>query len=405
MSFDGDFGPLRNIRVLEFGQLLAGPIVGHFLADFGAEVIKAEAPGLPDTMRRWGETTEEGRGLWWSILSRNKKCITLNLREEKGQDLLKQLVETTDVLVENFRPGTMEKWGVGYDVLSDVNPGLIMTRVTGFGQTGPYSDRVGFASVGEAMGGLRYLNGYPDDDVPPRAGISLGDDLAGMFATQGILMALYWRDVNGGRGQVVDSSIMESCFQLMEDAVPAYDKLDKIKQPSGSGVPAAVPSDAYTTGDGKLIIIAANADRIFARLCEAMGRPELSEDPRFATTDARANHREQIDQIIEDWADQYSRDELEEILNEYSVVNGPIYNIADIFEDPHYEARNMIIEMEDPALGDIKHPNVYPLLSRTPGEARRTGPPELGYDNEEIYGELLGLSKQEMQQLRDEGII
>ena len=284
------------------GQLLAGPFTTSRLADFGAEVIKVETPGKGDPMREWGHHRYNGRTVWWPILARNKKSVTANLREERGQDLVRQLVKEADVLVENFKPGTLEKWGLGPDELHKINPGLIIGRISGYGQTGPYSDRPGFASVGEAMSGMRYINGFPDMP-PPRNGISLGDTLTGMFAAQGILMALYQRDaLGGGKGQVVDAAITESCFQLLEGTLPEYDKASVVRKPSGTGLPNVAPSNIYPTKDDNYVVIAANIDPMYRRLCDAMGKPEMKDDPKFVDHKARGENAAELDGIIGEWS-------------------------------------------------------------------------------------------------------
>lgn len=276
-------GPLAGVRVIELGVLLAGPFTGRRLGDMGAEIIKIEAPGNPDPLREWGHARYKGRSLWWPVQSRNKKCITLNLRHHKGQELLLELVKRADALVENFRPGTLERWSIGPERMWEVNPGLVIARVSGYGQTGPYAERAGFASVAEAMGGLRHINGFPDQP-PPCIGISLGDSLAGRFAVQGILAALYRRDGLGDRrGQVVDVSLMEACFALLEGTVPEYDRLGIVREPSGTKLKGVAPSNIFRSGDGHWMVIAANGDKIFQRLCEAMGMVELAKDPRYAT--------------------------------------------------------------------------------------------------------------------------
>ena len=280
-------GPLAGVRIIELGQLLAGPFTGRLLGDLGAEIIKVEAPGQPDPMRDWGHARYEERSLWWPVLSRNKKCVTLNLRAERGQELLLELVRRSDVVVENFRPGTLERWNLGFERMREVNEGIILARVSGYGQTGPYAGRAGFASVSEAMGGLRYINGFPDEP-PPRIGISLGDSLAGMFAAQGVMAALYKRDALGyGRGQIVDASILEACFALLEGTVPEYDRLGIVREPSGTSLKGVAPSNIFKSRDGKWMVIAANQNQLFRRLCEAMGQPELADDPRFETHLAR----------------------------------------------------------------------------------------------------------------------
>jgi crotonobetainyl-CoA:carnitine CoA-transferase CaiB-like acyl-CoA transferase len=400
---DGQTGPLVGIRVLELGSLLAGPFVGRLLGDFGAEIIKAEPPGAGDPLREWGPDRYKGRSLWWPVQSRNKKLITLNLRDERGQDLCRRLAAESDVLVENFRPGTLERWGLAPEELHEINPDLIVARVSGFGQTGPYAKRAGFASVGEAMGGIRYINGFPDQP-PPRTGISLGDSLAAMFAAQGILMSLVHRERNGG-GQVVDASILESCFALLESMVPEYDRLGSIREPSGTVLGHVAPSNIYRSKDGRWVVIAANAETLWKRLCETIGRPDLLEDPRFETHRDRGHNMEALDKIIGEWAGRYDAEEIDRIMAEASVVSGPVNSIADIFEDPHFEAREMLVPMEDPELGELTSPGIIPKLSETPGAAAFTGAWELGERNSEVYGGLLGLSETEIAQLAQDGVI
>ena len=398
-------GPLSGVRVIEMGQLVAGPFVGSRMADFGAEVIKVESPGQGDAMRRWGHHRYKDRGLWWPVLARNKKTVSANLREKRGQDLVCRLIEQADVLVENFKPGTLEKWGLGPDALHAINPGLIIARVSGFGQTGPYSSRPGFASVGEAMGGLRYINGFPDQP-PPRTGISLGDTLAGMFATQGVLMALYWRDTIGkGKGQVVDASITEACFAMLESALPEYDKVGFIREPSGTGLANVSPSNIFPTKDEKWVVIAANLDAMFKRLCDAMEQPELADDPRYCTHQVRGQHCDELDARIADWTRELTASELDARLDEFGVVSGPIYSIEDIVNDPHYQARDMIRRYQDDELGDIAVPGFVPVLSETKSEIAWLGSSEVGAHNEEIYCGLLGMTQNELQALENDGII
>jgi formyl-CoA transferase len=399
-------GPLTGMRMVELGTLLAGPFAGRLLGDMGAEVLKVEAPGKPDPLRDWGHARYEGRSLWWPVQSRNKKCITLNLREPRGQELLLELVRVADVVTENFRPGTLERWNLGYDRLSEANPGIVLARISGYGQTGPYAERAGFASVAEAMGGLRYINGFPGE-APPRTGISLGDSLAAMFAVQGILAALYRRDaLNGdGRGQVVDVSLMEASFALLESAVPEYDRLGIVRQPSGTGLKGVAPSNIFKSRDDTWVVIAANQDAVFRRLCDAMGRPELADDPRYATHLARGEHQEEVDGIVAEWAAQHDAHEIDRILNEAGVVCGPIYSIAEIFEDPQFRAREMLVEHVDPDFGPYVGPGIVPKFSETPGVIRWSGTWEEGSHNEEIYCGLLGLSASELDGLREDGIV
>ncbi len=401
----GAHGPLTGVRVVELGQLLAGPFTGRLLGDMGAEIIKVEAPGKPDPIRDWGKARYHGRSLWWPVQSRNKKCITLNLRHERGQELLLELAKHADVLVENFRPGTLERWNLGYEQLSEVNPRLVLARVSGYGQTGPYADRAGFASVSEAMGGIRHINGFPDQP-PPRMHLSLGDSLAGMFAAQGILAALYWRDaLGGGVGQVVDVSLMEAAFALLESTVPEYDRLGIVRGPQGTNLKGIAPSNIFKSSDDKWIVIAANADNVFRRLCGAMERPELADDPRYATHLARGDNQDELEGIVAEWALRHTARQIDEILNAAGVICGPIYTIADIFEDPQFQARDMLLRHEDPEFGEYIGPGIVPKLSRTPGAVRWSATWEEGSHNHEVYGGLLGLSDDEIAGLREEGVL
>lgn len=380
-------GPLAGIRVIEMGQLLAGPFVGSRCADFGAEVIKIEAPGAGDPMREWGHHRHNGMALWWPVLARNKKCVTANLRDPAERERVKALIATADALVENFRPGTLEGWGMSPEQLHAINPRLVIVRVSGFGQTGPYRDRPGFASVGEAMGGIRHINGFPDRP-PPRFGISLGDTLTALFAFEGLLLALYWRDARGGgRGQVVDASIVESCFAMLESALPEYDKTGYVRGPSGTGLPNVAPSNIYPAAGGGYVVIAANLDPMFRRLCAAMGRPELADDPRFATHRARGENAAELDALIADWTRGMTAQALMQHLDSHGVVCGPINTIADIAADPHFIARGMIREVADPRFGTLKVPGIAPVLSETPGEIAWLGPDRPDAHNAEIWGE------------------
>jgi len=398
-------GPLAGVRIVELGQLLAGPFTGRLLGDMGAEIIKIEPPGQPDPIREWGKARYEGRSLWWPVQSRNKKCVTLNLRTERGQELLLELVKRSDVLTENFRPGTLERWNLGWERLTETNPRLILARISGYGQTGPYAERAGFASVAEAMGGIRYINGFPDQP-PPRMHISLGDSLAGMFAAQGILAALYKRDALGyGRGQVVDVSLLESCFALLESMVPEYDRLGIVREPQGTNLKGIAPSNIFRSRDGKWIVIAANADKVFRRLCEAMGRPELADDPRFVDHLARGENQDEIEGLIRDWAAERDGAEIDETLNAAGVICGPIYTIADIFADEHFWAREMLLRHEDPEFGEYVGPGIVPRFSETPGSVRWSATWEEGSHNADVYGGLLGLSDGELAALREEGVL
>jgi formyl-CoA transferase len=391
--------------MIELGTLLAGPFAGRLLGDMGAEVIKVEPPGKPDALRDWGQARYEGRSLWWPVQSRNKKCITLDLRTNRGQELLRDLARVSDVVTENFRPGTLERWQLGYEELSAVNPGIVLARISGYGQTGPYAQRAGYASVAEAMGGLRYINGFPGDP-PPRTGISLGDSLAGMFAVQGILAALYRRDVLGdGRGQVIDVSLMEASFALLESTVPEYDRLGIVRQPSGTGIKGVAPSNIFKSRDDLWVVIAANQDNVFRRLCEAIGQPELADDPRYATHLARGENQQAVEGIVAEWAAQHDARDIDRVLNEAGVVCGPIYTVAEIFEDPQFKAREMLVEHVDPEFGPYVGPGIVPKFSETPGEVQWSGTWQEGSHNEEVYCGLLGFTRSELDGLREDGVV
>jgi formyl-CoA transferase len=400
----GGPGPLAGIRVIELGMLLAGPFTGRLLGDMGAEIIKIEPPGQPDPLREWGKARYQGRSLWWPVQSRNKKCCTLNLRTEKGQKLLLELAKQSDVLTENFRPGTLEKWNLGPEQLWEANPRLVIARISGYGQTGPYAARAGFASVAEAMGGIRYINGFPGEP-PPRIHISLGDSLAGMFAAQGILAALYRRDVGGGPGQVVDVSLMESCFALLESTVQEYDRLGIVRGPGGTGLKGVAPSNIFKSSDDAWIVIAANADAVFRRLCAAMGQPELADDPKYATHLARGDNQEELEGVVAAWAGRHTAEEIDRILNDAGVICGPIYTIAEIFEDEQFRARDMLVEHVDPEFGSYIGPGIVPKFSGTPCDVRWSATWEEGSHNRDVYGGLLGLSDEELGRLKDEGVL
>ncbi|CAN5913770.1 CoA transferase [soil metagenome] len=395
--------PLEGVRVVEMGSLLAGPFCGQLLGDFGAEVIKVEPPGKGDPMREWGRHRKNGRTLWWPIIARNKKSITLNLREDEGQDLARRLIREADVLVENFRPGTMERWGLGYRELSQVNDGLVMVRVSGFGQTGPYRKRAGFGSIGEAMGGIRHITGYPDQP-PPRTGISLGDSLAATFGALGALTALYHRDAHGGMGQVVDVGIYEAVLALMESTIPEYELTGHVRGRTGSVLPFVAPSNIYPTKEEDYVLIAANADNVFARFSEAIGHPDWTEDKQYATHHARGEHMEELDAMISDWSRERGVEQILETMAEAGVPAGKVFTAADMTQDEHYAARENVIKIQDPEIGDFPMQNVVPRLTETPGEVHWTGP-GLGEHNEEVYAELLKLDDNERSGLLQRGII
>jgi len=395
-------GPLTDIRVIEMGQLLAGPFCGQLLADFGAEVIKCEQPGVGDPMRVWGREKPYGKSLWWPVVARNKKSLSLNLRTGEGQQVVRDLVAQSDILIENFRPGTMERWNLSYEELSKINPKLVMVRVTGFGQTGPYAKRAGYGAIGEAMGGLRYVVGDPSTP-PSRMGISIGDELAATYACLGALMALHARE-RTGRGQVVDSAIYEAVLAMMESMVSEYDVAGYRRERTGPILPNVSPSNVFDTADGKLLLIAANQDTVFRRLAAAMGRPELAEDPRYATHAARGENQAELDALINDWTKTVALAPLEALLEEHGVPCGLIYTAPDMLEDPHFKAREAIVELTHPDFGPMKMQNVAPRLSDTPGAVRHVGP-ALGEHTDEVLGGLLGIDEDTRADWRDRGII
>ena len=401
-SSNGVLLPLEGVRVVEMGSLLAGPFCGQLLGDFGAEVIKVEPPGKGDPMRVWGRHRKEDHTLWWPIIARNKKSVTINLREEEGQDLARRLVETADVLVENFRPGTMERWGLGYEDLSETNPGLVMVRVSGYGQTGPYKDQAGFGSIGEAMGGIRHVTGFPDRP-PPRVGISLGDSLAATFGALGAVTALFNRETRGGRGQVVDVGIYEAVLALMESTIPEYALTGHVRGRTGAILPFVAPSNTYPTADGDYVVIGANADTVFGRFAKALGHPEWAESEKYATHHARGENQQELDDLISEWTKQRSAEEVIEVMREASVPAGKLFTAEDMLRDEQYAARENIVEVEDPEIGPFPMQNVVPRLTRTPGRVRWTGP-RLGEHNDEVLGDVLGLGEEEREDLRQRGI-
>jgi formyl-CoA transferase len=397
-------GPLAGVRVLELGQLIAAPFCGMLLGAFGAEVVKVEPPGRGDPMRSW-RRLRDGTSLGWYSIARNKKSITLDLRKERGQALFRKLVGAgADVVIENFRPGRMEAWGLGFEALHALRPGLVMVRVSGFGQTGPYARRPGFAAIAEAMGGLRYLTGEPGRP-PVRTGVSLGDTLAGLHGALGAVMALYHRDRGGtARGQVVDTAIYESVFNMMESLLPEYDADGFVRGPAGARLPGIVPSSTYPCSDGKLIVIGGNNDSIFKRLMYAIERPDLAEDPQLARNPGRVERADEIDAAIGAWTSRRDFSEVFAALEDAEVPVGPIYDISDIARDAQFLARGMFerVQLRDGA--SLQIPKVVPQLSETPSATRWIGP-ELGAHNDEIYTGLLGLDTSELDSLRRESII
>ncbi|GGG19435.1 succinyl-CoA--D-citramalate CoA-transferase [Rhodococcoides trifolii] len=395
-------GPLSDLRVVEMGQLLAGPFCGQLLADFGAEVIKLEPPGTGDPMRQWGREKPHGKSLWWPVVARNKKSVTCNLRSDEGQALARKIIADADIVVENFRPGTMERWGLGFDELRELNPKLIMARVTGYGQSGPYSPRAGFGSIGEAMGGIRYVTGNPE--MPPsRTGISLGDSLAAVFATIGVLTALHHRE-RTGRGQLVDSAIYEAVLAMMESLLPEWELGGYQRERTGSVLPNIAPSNVYPTLGGEMILVAANQDSVFGRLVTAMDRTDLIEDPRYRDHAARGVNMTELDDIVSAWTATRETDAVLDVLHEAGVPAGRIYTARDMFDDPHFKAREAIVRLAHPDFGEIPMANVAPKLSESPGSVRHPGP-ELGEHNSDIYGGLLGVSESDRDVLAARGII
>jgi crotonobetainyl-CoA:carnitine CoA-transferase CaiB-like acyl-CoA transferase len=397
--------PLQGLRVLELGSLIAGPFATRIMAEFGAEVIKAERPGTGDPLRSWRYVDSRTQtSLWWAAQSRNKKLVTLNLGHPDGLDLARRLAAESDIIVENFKPGTLEKLGLGWEVLHELNPRLILVRVSGYGQTGPYRDRPGFANIGEAMGGIRYVTGEPDGP-PVRAGISLGDSLASLYAVIGALMAVHARDVRGlGEGQVVDVALYEAVFNLMESMVPEYDVAGIIRERTGAALPGITPSNSYCSSEGSYVAIGANSDAIFKRLTKAIGRPELGEDPRYRTNAERTERADELDALIEGWTTRHPLDQILRILGEADVPVGAIYSVTDIVQDEQYRAREMIVEGEIEGIGPVKMPGLVPKLSATPGEVEWYGGP-LGAHNEEVYGGLLDLPSDELERLSREGVV
>ncbi len=397
----GQARPLDGIRVLEMGQLIAGPFAGCMLGYFGAEIIKVEPPGSGDALRNW-RVLRDGTSLWWRAMARNKKCITLDLRKPEGRAIAARLAEQADVLIENFRPGTMEKWGLGPAELEQRNPGLVFTRVSGYGQTGPLAPRPGFASVCEGFGGLRHVNGFPGE-TPVRPNLSLGDTLAALHAVIGILLALQQRARVDGSGQVVDVAIYESVFNMLESVVPEYDAAGIVRGPSGSTITGIVPTNTYRCADGKFVIIGGNADSIFQRLMRAAGRDDLADDARLANNAGRVEHQEEVDAAISRWTATLPSAQVLAILTEASVPSGPIYSVEDMMEDPQYQARGLFETVEVDG-EPLKIPAIVPMLADTPGETLWPGP-SLGAHNEEIYGELLGYSKSDIERLSADGVI
>ncbi|SAK95184.1 L-carnitine dehydratase/bile acid-inducible protein F [Caballeronia glebae] len=394
-------GPLQGIRVIEIGTLIAAPFAARMLAEFGAEVIKIEAPNTGDPLRKWRKL-HEGTSLWWYLQSRNKKSVCVNLKSPEGADVIKRLAADADVVIENMRPGALEKLGLGWDVLHEINPKLTMVRISGYGQTGPYRDRPGFGAIGEAMGGIRYTTGDAEG-LPARVGVSLGDSLASLHGVIGALMSVLRVKTGQGDGQVVDVSLVESVFNLMESLVPEYDLLGHVRERSGGALPGIAPSNTYRTEDGGFVVIAGNSDPIYKRLMNVIGRPDLAEDPALARNDGRVRHSAMLDEAITAWTSHHSMDEVLATLEREDVPSGRIYSVADIVNDAHYCARDMLLQADLPGGASVKMPGIVPKLSDTPGEVRWPGP-ALGEHTQSVL-ESLGFQAGEVERLRAEGAV
>ncbi len=394
-------GALDGLKVVEMGQLIAGPFAGKTLGEFGADVIKIEAPGSGDPLRNW-RLIQDGTSVWWQVQSRNKRSIALDLRSAEGQDIARKLIAQADVLIENFRPGTLEGWGMGYEELSKLNPGLVMLRISGYGQTGPYRDLPGFGSIGEAMGGLRHLTGEPGR-VPVRCGISIGDTLAALHGTIGVLTALYHRKVNGGKGQVIDVALHEAVFNVMESLVPEYSAFGVVREPAGSALPGIAPSNAYRCGDDGVVLIAGNGDSIFKRLMQSIGRMDLADDPALANNAGRVARVQELDGAIEAWTLQRPAEEVLRVLGEAKVPAGRVYTAKDIVEDPHYRARDMILDQQTRDGHTVQVPGIVPKLLGTPGSVRSSAP-RLGDDTDAVLNQI-GYSTQDIAALRGRKVV
>lgn len=395
-------GPLSDLTVIEMGTLIAGPFCGQILGDFGAQVIKIEDPATGDPMRQWGRSLPKGHSPWWPVIGRNKKSVTLNLRAAEGQAIARTLIGKADILVENFRPGALEKWGLTYESLSAQNPGLVMARVSGFGQTGPYAKRAGYGLIGEAMGGLRHITGEADRP-PARAGVSIGDSLAATHAVMGVMMAIHAR-ARTGRGQVVDAAIYESVLAMMENMITEYDITGYVRERSGAILPGIAPSNVYPTAGEEMILIGGNGDTVFARLAGVMGRADLAADPRFSDHAARGRNQGELDGLIADWTRTFALDELLALLEDNGVPCGRVYRPPDMLTDPQFIARQAIVEIDHPVFGRIRMQNAFPKLSETPGEVRWPGP-ALGEHTDTVLGEMAGLDAPALAGLRARGVI
>jgi crotonobetainyl-CoA:carnitine CoA-transferase CaiB-like acyl-CoA transferase len=391
-------GPLADLRVVEMGQLIAGPFCGQLLGDMGAEVIKLEAPGAGDPMRGWGQ----GAPVWWEVIARNKQSASVNLRTADGQDLARRLIATADVLVENFRPGTLEGWNLSPERLMAENPRLIVARMSGYGQSGPYADRTAFGLIGEAMGGWRHIVGEPDRP-PSRMGVSIGDTLAASYGCMGVLAALHDRE-RTGKGQIIDSALYEAVLQVMEAMIPEYAIGGVTRERSGAILPGIAPSNVYRCKDGDYLI-GANQNGIFRRLCDVMGRPELADDPRYATHAARGERQAELDALIETWTREHTIADVEALMIEAGVPAGKLYRAPEMLADPHFAARQAIVKLPHPRWGEVPMQNAFPKLSRTPGAVRSIAPQSVGQDNEAVWGGILAIDAEERAKLAADGVI
>lgn len=393
--------PLSGIRILEMGQLIAGPFAAKMLAEFGADVIKIEVPGKGDPLRKW-RLLHEGTSVWWQVQSRNKKSVTLDLRQPEAQEVVRTLVKDMDVVIENFKPGALEEWGLAWEDLKAINPKLIMLRVSGYGQTGPYRNRPGFGVIGEAMGGLRHLSGEPGR-APVRVGVSIGDSLSALHGVIGILLALRSREQHSGKGQMIDVALYESVFNMMESLLPEYSVFNEVRQPAGSELPGIAPSNAYLCQDGKYVLIAGNGDSIYKRLMHIIGRVDLVDDPALENNAGRVPQAKKIDAAITEWTSKRSQSEVIDALNASQIPVGRVYDIADIAEDPHYKDREMILDSFLPDGTPVKVPGIVPKLSETPGEIRREAP-LLGQHTDEVLASI-GITEAQRDAMRERGII
>ncbi len=394
-------GPLEGIRVIEIGTLIAAPFAARLFAEFGADVIKIEAPDHGDPLRKWRKL-HEGTSLWWYLQSRNKKSLCVNLKSPDGVDIVRKLVKDADVLIENLRPGALEKLGLGWDVLHDINPKLTMVRISGYGQSGPYRDRPGFGAIGEAMGGIRYTTGETNG-APARVGVSLGDSLASLHGVIGALMSILRVKTGQGNGQVVDVSLVESVFNLMESLVPEYDLLGHVRERSGGALPGIAPSNTYTTADGGFVVIAGNSNPIFRRLMQVIGRHDLADDPALAHNDGRVAQSTMLDAAIGAWTSRHTAQEALAALEAAEIPAGRIYSIADIVADPHYQARDMLLDAVLPGGTAVKMPGIVPKLSDTPGEVRWQGP-SLGEHTDSVLNDL-GFDADKIARLHSSGAV